>query len=72
MDTRGESKRKGRVVRGEKKHYMWLGYGDYSNQGAAPGRMIDGGILRSPKSIDAIMEALGIKEKPTDSQERGA
>jgi len=53
----------------KEKQYMWLGYGDYGNWGCAPGRMIDGGMLRCPKSIDTIMEALGLKKKEADPLE---
>ena len=47
-----------------KKKYLWLGYGDYSNLGgAAPGRLLDAGLARSPDFLDSIMEALGVKKK---------
>ena len=46
-----------------KKKYMFLGYGNYNNLGGAPGRMMDGGMARSPKFLDTIFEALGIKKK---------
>jgi len=51
-------------ARQPKKKYMWLGYGEYSNlTGVAPGRLLDGGMARSPNFFDAIFEMLGIKKK---------
>ncbi len=43
--------------------YMFLGYGDYVNYGGAVGRLMDGGLARSPHFLDAIFEALKIKTK---------
>lgn len=45
------------------KKYMFLGYGDYVNYGGAVGRLLDGGLARSPHFLDAIFEALKIKTK---------
>lgn len=45
------------------KKYMFLGYGDYVNYGGAVGRLMDGGLARSPHFMDAIFEALKMKTK---------
>jgi hypothetical protein len=51
-------------ARHPKKKYLWLGYGEYSNLiGVGPGRLLDGGMARSPNFFDAIFEMLGMKKK---------